>query len=195
MKQDIKKWRDCQRRSTMKYADNLRKKNLEKLRKGTLYKKRAGLIIVGFKPISLNQNKGVPYYKKKLWVVFSRYIRLRDSDRRGMCSCITCKFKYHWKRMHAGHFIPKSNGNILYFNEQNVNTQCSRCNNFLSGNLFEYSLALDKKYGPGIAKRLKKEAKKYRSFTIGELITKIGIYQNKVDNLLKIKGREWQEAR
>jgi hypothetical protein len=36
---------------------------------------------------------------KKYDAVFSQYIRLRDADKNGICSCITCGAKVHWKNI------------------------------------------------------------------------------------------------
>jgi len=76
--------------------------------------------------------------KKKLWKVFSKYIRERDKY-----TCFTCGRKATGSAMHAGHFISKSVGGItLYFNEKNVNAQCYNCNINLSGNQWEYGQRL-----------------------------------------------------
>lgn len=58
--------------------------------------------------------------KRKLWKVFSLFIRQRDNYR-----CFTCGRHATGSGMHAGHYIPKSAGGIiLYFNEKNVHAQC-----------------------------------------------------------------------
>jgi len=76
--------------------------------------------------------------KKKLWTVFSLYIRQRDNY-----ICFTCGRKGEGSGMHAGHFIPKSVGGIgLYFHEENVHAQCYNCNINLGGNQWEYGQRL-----------------------------------------------------
>ena len=78
-----------------------------------------------------NANKKKNSYKKTLWTdYFSPYIRQRDSDEDGNGKCISCGKLCHWKEAHAGHFVPKSAGEYFYFNEQNVNLQCPRCNTY-----------------------------------------------------------------
>ena len=56
--------------------------------------------------------------KKKLWTLFSKYIRLRDSDYRGICSCCTCGIKKHYKEMQAGHFLPGRRNSILFLHRE-----------------------------------------------------------------------------
>lgn len=78
--------------------------------------------------------------KRKLWKVFSLYIRTRDNF-----TCFICRRKGEGSSIHAGHFIPKSIGGIaLYFNEDNVHACCYHCNINLGGNLYEYGLKLGK---------------------------------------------------
>ena len=92
----------------------------------------------------------LPRLKKKLWKIFSEYIRRRDADENGMVKCISCPTVKHWTEMDAGHFHPKSLGLQVYFVEKNVHAQCQRCNLFLQGNQYQYALALEAKYGKGI---------------------------------------------
>jgi hypothetical protein len=72
--------------------------------------------------------------KKKLWVVFAKYIRKRDKD-----ICFTCGKPGN----QAGHFIPRSAGGLaLYFHPDNVHCQCSWCNLHMQGNIWEYGQRL-----------------------------------------------------
>lgn len=82
-----------------------------------------------------------------LW--FNRYIRLRDKD----LPCISCGTTKPDIQYHAGHF-KTTHVTSLRFDEQNVNKQCSRCNNYLSGNLAEYRKGLVVKYGQGVLDRI-----------------------------------------
>ena len=81
---------------------------------------------------------------------FSKFIRLRDSDRNGMCRCVTCGKPDHWKEMDAGHFISREKLPVRY-DERNVHAQCKQCNRFKSGNQFEHGKAVDIIHGPGTA--------------------------------------------
>lgn len=79
--------------------------------------------------------------KKKLWKVFSEYIRKRDGG-----NCFTCGRVAEGSGYHAGHFVPKSVGGItLYFHEENVHGQCYNCNINLGGNQYMYGRKLGAK--------------------------------------------------
>jgi len=80
----------------------------------------------------------IPILKRKLWKVFSDYIKKRDKN-----ICFTCSRRCEGSGAHAGHFIPKSVGGLaLYFDEDNVHTQCFNCNINLSGNQYIYGIKL-----------------------------------------------------
>ncbi len=111
---------------------------------------------------------GVAKLKKKADAVFSQYIRVRDSDDRGYAGCITCNVIKPWKEMQNGHFVTRS-CNALRYDELNCNAQCVGCNMFKSGNLFQYGLALDMKYGDGTAKLLHDRRFETHKLTVDEL--------------------------
>lgn len=79
--------------------------------------------------------------KKRLWLVFSKYIRFRDKG-----ICFICGRYAEGSGYHAGHFIPKSIGGLaLYFHEDNVHGCCYHCNINLGGNLYLYGKKLGEK--------------------------------------------------
>lgn len=115
-----------------------------------------------YKPFK--QPKSTAQLKRKLWKEFSRYIRQRDKG-----VCFTCGKQDEWKNTDAGHFIEKSIGGAnLYFDEQNVHCQCTKCNRYLSGNLGQYAMRLQWKYGHGILERLEAKKKSSRNYSYGE---------------------------
>ena len=67
--------------------------------------------------------KSLSKIKKKVWQEFSKYIRLRDSDSNGNCSCITCGVVKPYKEMQAGHLLDGRTNSIL-FDEEIVYSQC-----------------------------------------------------------------------
>lgn len=83
--------------------------------------------------------------KDKAWIVFSIWIRKRDKK------CVACgatfwdSEKGEWSivGLQAGHF----HHNVLDFDEENVNAECSQCNHYRSGNLAPYSVYLINKIG------------------------------------------------
>jgi len=106
------------------------------------------------KPTKRKKLPTIPKLKKKVWKVMSLYIRLRDSDESGYCRCCSCNKLLHYKQAHSGHYIPKSLGLKIMFEERNVHAQCPGCNLFKHGNLHEYALFLEKKYGKRILQEL-----------------------------------------
>lgn len=85
---------------------------------------------------------------KKLWKVFSEYIRRRDADENGFCKCFTCGLVRHWKQGDCGHGIPRQHWSTRYA-EKNNHFQCKRCNGFEGGKREVYKVEMDKRYGPG----------------------------------------------
>lgn len=78
--------------------------------------------------------------KLKAQTVFNAYIRKRDE---GM-GCISCG---SYNEIQAGHFYSAGNHNNLRFDIHNCNSQCKKCNYFLSGNLLKYRENLIVKIG------------------------------------------------
>ena len=88
--------------------------------------------------------------KKKLWPVFSRYIRMRDCvEATGTITrgkCCTCGRSYPIGKLQAGHFIPGRADSIL-FEPRCVHAQCYRCNVIRSGEWVKYFRFMEKKHG------------------------------------------------
>jgi len=77
---------------------------------------------------------------------FNKFIRLRDSDDDSFV-CISCNQHKRLTQLHAGHFYPAHNNNSVRFDEDNVHSQCIKCNTYLHGNLANYKDNLFKKIG------------------------------------------------
>lgn len=105
---------------------------------------------------------------KKLWKVFSEYIRRRDADENGICTCITCGLKRHYKQMDCGHGIGRQHWGTRY-NEKNNHAQCKRCNGFEGGKREVYEREVNKRYGPGTWDLLNLASKKAKKLTQFEI--------------------------
>lgn len=128
----------------------------------------------------------VKLLKKKLWVIFSLYIRTRDCFRTTGTSafalCISCDRRYHLKTLQAGHFIPgRHNANL--FSEKGTHAQCYNCNINLKGNTLEYRRKIIELYGKGADVELEKKAKEIKQFTVPELEKMIEDYKLKLKKL------------
>ena len=121
--------------------------------------------------------------KREVWVVFSRYIRLRDCLKTTGCAsfglCVTCGKRYHFKLLQAGHFIPgRHNANL--FSERGTHAQCYNCNINLRGNTLEYRRKIIELYGEGADVELEEEDRQIKKYTIAELEELKAYYEDKI---------------
>ena len=124
--------------------------------------------------------------KEKLWKYFSLYIRLRDTDNKGMWKCISCWREYHYKTLQCWHFIPRYY-HIRTYDEKINNANCYWCNCMKSWNYIEYEYWMIKKYWKKEVERLKNWRNELKNRKEYELEEMIEIYKNKSDELLKTK--------
>lgn len=129
------------------------------------------------------KRKPIQILKDKLWKTISLYVRLRDSDERGYCKCISCDKVRPYKEMDAGHFFPKTDGLAIYFHEDNIHAQCDYCNRYKHGNLYYYEKALRDKIGDKAIKELERLSRTTKKFTIAEYQAMIDYYNDQVDFL------------
>ena len=117
---------------------------------------------------------------KKMDVIFSQYIRLKNS-KNGICTCVTCGKKGHWKTggIQAGHFMSRKHYSTRW-DEDNVKPQCVGCNMFRSGEQYKYSLYLGKQ----LSEKLHEKSNKIVKFTNIELEEMFQHYSNEVKKLL-----------
>ena len=132
--------------------------------------------------------KTVTWWKKKVWKVFSEYIRLRDAlNTTGSphtlrcCSCGKPYPAFGVGCAQAGHFIPGRHNSIL-FSEHCVHGQCYNCNINLYGNTLEYRRRIIEMYGDGYDEVLEQEDRRIKKFTRQEL------EEMKIDLKAKIKA-------
>ena len=124
--------------------------------------------------------------KKKLWAIFSAYIRRRDADpQTGMVKCVSCPTVKHWKEMDCGHYIPKSLGLAIYFEERNCAAQCQSCNLAYQGNQYPYALALLSRYGTTVLEELDALRRTTRKISTPEYLELIERYKSKLADLDK----------
>ncbi len=116
--------------------------------------------------------------------VFSRYIRLRETNEQGQCECYTCKNKFHWLQMQNGHYIKRGASLFLRLDPRNCHPQCIDCNEYKGGNYGVYTQNLDRDY-PGLVDILNEEAHLVHHWTRHELNQFIKEHRLKVAELLK----------
>lgn len=97
----------------------------------------------------------LPQLKKKADLLFSTYIRLRDSN----MPCISCS---EMRKLQCGHYYAKSGYDGLRYNELNAHGECAKCNCFDASHLINYTENIIKRIGKQNFNKLKREAKKYK---------------------------------
>jgi len=133
--------------------------------------------------------KTVSKLKKELDKWFSLYIRLREANEYGMVQCFTSGRVYHYKKIHAGHFMSRRHLSTRWC-ETNVQPQSAADNLFGQGEQFKFGLNLDGKYGEGTAEELQYLARTTLKISRIEYEEKISYYKSLVDKLKKEKGIE-----
>tara|TARA_R110002012_G_scaffold319658_1_gene540931 strand:+ start:750 stop:1151 length:402 start_codon:yes stop_codon:yes gene_type:complete len=114
--------------------------------------------------------------------VFSKYIRLKNSDANGYCNCITCGKKAYWEKdgIHAGHFMSRKHYSTRW-DERNVKPQCHYCNTHKYGEQYKYSLYLGKETSEDLLE-LSHRTVKFSDVDLREMIL---LYKNLVSSLEK----------
>ena len=117
------------------------------------------------------EKKTVPQLQNTLWPIFANYIKAVYGS-----SCFTCGKRCEGRDRQAGHFIPRTYSPVKY-NEDNVRTQCSRCNEFEHGKPIEFERKLRLQIGDEAVENLKRESTKAWKWERQWLIDKILYYR------------------
>ena len=133
--------------------------------------------------------KSISKLKKELDKWFSLFIRLRSADYVGFVRCYTSGRLYHYKDIHAGHFISRKCLATRWC-EINVQPQSVADNLFGQGEQYKFSKALDAEYGEGTAESLQIKSRQIQKFSRADYEEKISYYKEAVKNLKKEKGIE-----
>lgn len=139
------------------------------------------------------RRESIPVLKRKLDEVFSKFIRLRDTNEDGVGYCIDCGARMTWEHVQCGHFMVRERMSTRW-NEQNCAGQRDGCNMEASGRQYEMGLGLDSRYGKGTADSLVQQSLNIRQWTPQDLMEMILDYREKVNELLKTKNfQPWQK--
>lgn len=111
---------------------------------------------------------------KEAQIIFNKYIRLRDSG----LLCISCNTLP--KKKNAGHYFSSGGHSNVRFDEDNVHLQCEHCNTYLSGNLLNYQIGIEKRIGADRLIGLQGRAHIEKRWTVDELKEIIKKYKKKV---------------
>ncbi len=95
------------------------------------------------------KQKTIPKLKKQLDVVFSKWVRLLETDGGKNGKCVTCGRTLPYSELDCGHFVSR-NWTALRWNPINCHVQCKRCNRFLGGQIEEYFIWMENTYGRAV---------------------------------------------
>lgn len=138
-------------------------------------------------------------WHKKVWKVFSRYIRLRDYANQVdpepyIASCFSCGRGGSINGvgcLQAGHFITRSKKAILY-DEKNVHAQCVYCNKHQNGNWDGYYDEMLRRYGQEIIDDLMNRRFNEAGFNTVMLEELYDHYTSKLGKLTDIHGNPFK---
>tara|TARA_R110000751_G_scaffold65819_6_gene134537 strand:+ start:1047 stop:1454 length:408 start_codon:yes stop_codon:yes gene_type:complete len=133
--------------------------------------------------------KTISKLKKELDKWFSLYIRLRDADDLGFVKCYTSGRFYHYKNIHAGHFMSRKCLSTRYC-DTNVQPQSIADNLFAQGRQYQFGVNLDAQYGDGTAEDLQIKSRQIQKFSRVDYEEKISYYKSVVEKLKTEKGIE-----
>jgi len=93
------------------------------------------------------EKKSIGQLKKVLDADMSKWVRRNWSVDGVNVKCFTCDTVKPIKKMHSGHYIPRTQSPTRY-DERNQRPQCPGCNTFRSGMPHEYRRNLVEEIGP-----------------------------------------------
>ncbi len=140
------------------------------------------------------KRESLPVKKKKVELMFSKFIRLRDTDEYGRGNCIDCGAPLEWGKGQCGHFRRRDLMPTT-FDERNCNLQWSKCNGPVGkGMEYEHGMAIDEKYGEGTARELYILSLGEAHFTAEDYDQMLAYYTQKVNELINTKHFEpWKK--
>jgi hypothetical protein len=115
---------------------------------------------------------------KEAQTIFNKYIRFRDMG----LWCISCNTIP--KKRNCGHFYSQGGHSNVRFDEENCHLQCEHCNTYLSGNLLNYRIGLEKRIGSKKLAELEQRAHLEKRWTVEEIKEIIKIYKVKLQQLI-----------
>ena len=142
------------------------------------------------KPIA--RKRTLTQLKNELDKVFSRYIRAKHADSRGMVRCITCDREYLVGDAQAGHFASRRHM-ATRWDEDNVRPQCYRCNITDQGRQWRFGEALDREQ-PGRAAAVMARAETRAPNSANALRAAIEHYKAELEAIEGEKNLRWQRS-
>lgn len=128
------------------------------------------------------------YIKNTADHVYSKYIRIKETDRNGYCTCVTCGVVRKWDdRIDAGHCFSRDN-RAIRFDDRNVHPQCRRCNRFQSGQVARYMIYMRKRYGQDALDELDAKSRLTKQFTLDDLKAWVKEWRKEIAKMSTVKN-------
>lgn len=126
---------------------------------------------------------------ERLDSIFSKFVRLRDSDSHGFSTCVTCCKVAFWTRegIQCGHFQTRGKY-ITRWHERNAHAQCAGCNMVNGGQQYKHGLEIDKRYGEGAAEEILILSNQTQKFSTFELVDMYNDFKERVEQMIEDKG-------
>lgn len=124
---------------------------------------------------------------KRLDTIFSKYIRLRDTNDEGFGQCISTGRFIHYSQADAGHFMSREHLSTRW-HEKNVHLQGRQANRFKQGQQFSQALNIDRKYGEGTSEILMAESRRKSNISDFEIEILIKHYRKEAKRLAMKKN-------
>lgn len=132
------------------------------------------------------ETESVAILKKDADLLFSRVVRLRAADERGMLNCFICSTPVHYTAAQNMHYVHREDSSLRY-HVKNCRPGCKKCNEYLDGNLKLYAEKLDAEE-KDLSEWLYLEGRQRYKFSREELKIAIGDYSREIRLLLtKVK--------
>lgn len=113
---------------------------------------------------------------KALDAIFSQWVRLSHADENGMVECYTCRRYFHYKKLHAGHYISRFYKETRW-SPVNVQPQCPMCNLWKRGDPVTFRERLVQEYGATKVEELEISRKIFQKLDREWLIERIAFYK------------------
>lgn len=116
----------------------------------------------------------------------SLYVRVRDSDKYGIGTCIACGRRFPFRQMDNGHYRSRQAFQTRW-DFLNCNSECQNCNRVLRGNLKKYREGLVRKIGEDKVRELEtRPPRKISTPELQEMLDEMKIkYKKLVENKKK----------
>ena len=116
--------------------------------------------------------------------IFSTYVRLRDSNNKGIVTCPLCWAKIPRKKAQNMHFITRSCW-LYRYDEDNCFAWCYKCNCILNWNYIIYTRFMQDKFWIERVDEMIRESKEVYKLPTYELEEIINTYTNKIQKFAR----------